>query len=89
MGSSKKELVFLNEFKHLSLTETPSQALRPFGMEIVQLCPLSEETWRTGVMLGVWERAGVCLGVEMVWKLCLKEADTFKYFELTVFPGLF
>lgn len=40
-------------------------------------------------MLGMWGRAGVCLGVEMVWKLCLKEADTFKYLELTVFPGLF
>lgn len=29
----------------------------------------------------------LCLGVEMGWKLCLKEAETFKYLEVTVFPG--
>lgn len=62
-------------------------ALRTFGMEIVQLGPLSEETWRTAVMLGMCGRVAVCLGVEMGWKLCLKEAETFKYLEVTVFPG--
>lgn len=37
-GSNKKDLVFLNEFKPLSLTEYLPSVLRTFGLEVVHPC---------------------------------------------------